>query len=41
MFALVVVDDAAGAARWLARDRFGKKPLFLGRTPARPAHVRQ
>jgi asparagine synthase (glutamine-hydrolysing) len=34
MFALAVVDDQAQRA-WLARDRFGKKPLFLARLAGR------
>jgi asparagine synthase (glutamine-hydrolysing) len=33
-FALCMLDEAAGRA-WLARDAFGKRPLFLARTPGR------
>lgn len=34
MFALAIVDDRAQRV-WLARDRFGKKPLFLARLAGR------
>jgi asparagine synthase (glutamine-hydrolysing) len=34
MFALAIVDSSRRCA-WLARDRWGKKPLFIGRLPGR------